>query len=113
MKYLCLVYGKEVGDYATRDEEYLRYYEDLRQSGYRSPAEVLDQARPVITVQVRNGVVSVMDGPAAAAEGQLAAFFLVDARDLNDAIRMAANDPLARIGSVEVRPVGMMSARKV
>jgi hypothetical protein len=57
------------------------------------------------TVRMRNGTLSVTDGPFAETKEQLAGFYLVEARDLNDAIQMAARIPPAREGSIEVRPV--------
>ena len=58
-----------------------------------------------MTVRVRNGQVSITDGPFAETKEQLGGFYLIEARDLNEAIRLAARMPPARLGSIEVRPL--------
>jgi hypothetical protein len=63
------------------------------------------------TVRVRNGKVSMTDGPYAETKEQLAGFYLIDANDLNEAVQVAAKIPPARVGSIEVRPVRELSAR--
>ncbi len=68
-------------------------------------AEALQPVDTATTVRVRNGKMTVTDGPFAETKEQLAGFYLVDARDLNEAIQIAAKIPPAREGSVEVRPV--------
>ena len=68
-------------------------------------AEALQPIDTATTVRVRNGKVSVTDGPFAETKEQLAGFYLIEARDLNEAIQVAAKIPPAREGSVEVRPV--------
>jgi hypothetical protein len=79
--------------------------DEFRQSGVLVAAEALQPIATAATVRVRNGKVSVTDGPFAETKEQLAGFYLLDARDLNEAIQMAAKIPPAREGSVEVRPV--------
>ena len=64
------------------------------------------------TVRVQNGKLSVTDGPFTETKEQLAGFYLIDARDLNDAIQVAAKIPPARVGSVEVRPVRALDPEK-
>lgn len=109
MKYLCLVYSEEEKLHSLpaspEDSECLAYDEELRQSGRRIAAEALESVQTATTVRVRNGKVSVTDGPFAETKEQLAGFYLIDARDLNDAIQVASKIPAARVGSVEVRPV--------
>ena len=68
-------------------------------------AEALESTRSAATVRVRNGTMSITDGPFAETKEQLAGFYLVEARDLNEAIQIAAKIPPAREGSIEVRPV--------
>jgi hypothetical protein len=68
-------------------------------------AEPLHPVETATTVRIRNGHLSVTDGPFAETKEQLAGFYLLDARDLNEAIQMAAKIPPAREGSIEVRPV--------
>lgn len=111
MKYLCLVYHDERSPGAPPDlpstfvEEVLEYQETLRQGGYHIAASQLQPVETATTIRVRNGAVSIADGPATSAPEQLGGFYLIDARDLNDAIRVAARMPPARYGSVEVRPL--------
>jgi len=68
-------------------------------------AEALQPVDTATTVRIRNGKLSVTDGPFTETKEQLAGFYLIDARDLNEAIQVAAKIPPAREGSVEVRPV--------
>ena len=77
----------------------------FRTSGLLIAAEALQPVETATTVRVRNGKVSITDGPFAETKEQLGGFFLIDARDLNDAIQVAAKIPSARLGSIEVRPV--------
>ena len=105
MKYLCLVYLEESKLHAVPDAECIACGEALRKSGHHLAAEALQPVSTATTVRVRNGSVSVTDGPFAETKEQLAGFYLVDARDLNEAIRLAAKIPPARVGSVEVRPI--------
>jgi len=105
MKYLCLVYLEEEKLRAVPDQECMTCGDEFRQSGVLVAAEALQPIATAATVRVRNGKVSVTDGPFAETKEQLAGFYLLDARDLNEAIQMAAKIPPAREGSVEVRPV--------
>ena len=105
MKYLCLVYGEEKKIGAMSDDECMAYDEALRNRGQCLASEALQPVQTATTVRVRNGKVSISDGPFAETNEQLAGFYLVDARDLNDAIQIASEIPPARVGSVEVRPI--------
>ena len=113
MKYLCLVYLDEeklAAAYAGQgehlsDEECLAYDEAIRKQGYCLASEALQPVRDATTVRVRGGQVSLTDGPFAETKEQLAGFYLIEARDLNAAIRIASGIPPARIGCVEVRPL--------
>ena len=105
MKYLCLVYLEEQKLRAVADSECMACGNGFRESGLLVAAEALQPVDTASTVRVRNGRVMVTDGPFAETKEQLAGFYLLDARDLNDAIQMAAKIPPAREGSVEVRPV--------
>jgi hypothetical protein len=105
MKYLCLVYLEEQKLRAVADTECMTCGDGFRKSGVLIAAEALQAVETAATVRVRNGKVSVTDGPFAETKEQLAGFYLLDARDLNEAIQMAAKIPPAREGSVEVRPV--------
>lgn len=105
MKYLCLVYLEGQKLHAVPDRECKTCGDGLRQNGMLVAAEALQPIETATTVRVRNGSVSITDGPFAETKEQLAGFYLIDARDLNEAIQVAAKIPPAREGSVEVRPV--------
>ena len=105
MKYLCLVYSEEGKLEAVSDRECMAFGEELQRDGYRLAAEALQSVQTATTVRVRNGRLSLTDGPFAETKEQLAGFYLIDARDLNEAIQLASKIPPARVGSIEVRPV--------
>ena len=105
MKYLCLVYLNKEKWSAVPDRDCANCGDSLRQSGILLAAEPLHPVETATTVRVRNGKLSITDGPFAETKEQLAGFYLIEARDLNDAIQVAARIPPAREGSVEVRPV--------
>jgi hypothetical protein len=105
MKYLCLVYMEQSNLDAVPDRECMAFGEDLRKSGKYIAAEALKPIDTATTVRVRNGKVSVTDGPFAETKEQLAGFYLIDAPNLDAAIQVAAKIPPARAGSIEVRPV--------
>jgi hypothetical protein len=112
MRYVCLVYREEKRvDAMSRPEfaafvaEHRAYDEALRKSGRGITAEGLQPVRTATTVRMRNGQVITTDGPFAETKEQLGGFFLIDAPDLDEAIRVAAKIPAARLGSIEIRPV--------
>jgi hypothetical protein len=112
MKYLCQVWfdgskleamSKEEKDRLDRDS--LGYDEDLVGSGHMIVAHALQSPKSAVTVRVRGGEMSVTDGPFTETKEALGGFILIEAKDLNDAIRVAAGIPLAKIGAIEVRPI--------
>jgi hypothetical protein len=105
MKYLCLVYGEEKAIQSVDDRHCLAYDADIRASGHCVASEALQPVATATTVRVRNGKVSVTDGPFAETKECLAGFYLVEARDLNEAIQLASRIPPAAVGSIEVRPI--------
>ena len=105
MKYLCLVYLEESKLRAVPDNECQACGEGFRSNGLLVAAEALQPVRTARTVRVRNGSMSVTDGPFAETKEHLAGFYLVDAPNIDEAIKIAAKIPPAREGSVEVRPV--------
>jgi len=105
MKYLCLVYLERSKWNAIPDGECFACGQEFRDSGVLVAAEPLQPVETAATVRVRNGQVSVTDGPFAETKEQLAGFYLLEARDLNEAIQMASKIPPARQGSIEVRPL--------
>jgi hypothetical protein len=105
MKYVCLVYLEEANLRAVPDSECASCGASLRADGRLIAAEALHPVETATTVRVRQGRVSITDGPFAETKEQLAGFYLIEASDLNDAIRVASKIPPAREGSVEVRPI--------
>jgi len=112
MKYLCLVYHDEKQLDALPAREYdalvgdtLAYDEELRQSGHYVASNALEYVQTATTVRVRSGKVSITDGPFAETKERLGGFILIEARDLNEAIRVASGMPPGRLGSIEVRPI--------
>jgi len=113
MKYLCLVYCEEEKLHSLpespKDAECMAYDDKLGDSGQRVAAEALQAVHTATTVRMRNSTMSITDGPFAETKEQLVGFYLIDVRDLNEALRVAANIPAARVGSVEVRPVRQLN----
>jgi len=112
MKYLCLVYGEEkVLDALSKDDmgvlvdESLAYDDVLRKSGHYLVSEALQPVEAAKTVRIRNRETFITDGPFAETKEQLLGFILIDARDLDEAVQVAAKIPLASTGSIEIRPV--------
>ena len=105
MKYLCLVYGEEKAIGAMTDDECMAYDQALRNTGKCMASEALQPVHTAATVRVRNGKVSIRDGPFTETKECLAGFYLIDAADLNEAIQIASQIPPASVGSIEVRPV--------
>ena len=112
MKYLCLVYSDEKQLENFPDDECVTYDTGLREGGSCVASEALQPVRTATTLRVRNGKVSITDGPFAETKEQLAGFYLVEAKDLDEALQIAAKIPPARVGSSEVRPVRQLSGRK-
>jgi hypothetical protein len=110
MKYLCLVYGAEALMAAMDDRECMACVDDLQTSGHYLGGEALQPVATATTLRIRQGNVLVTDGPFAETKEQLAGFYLLEARDLNDALQQAAKIPPARIGSIEVRPIRLLCA---
>jgi hypothetical protein len=112
MKYLCLVYHEEAAIEALPEREHtaiigevLDYRNELGRRGHYLASSPLQPVRTAATVRVRNGLMSITDGPFAETREQVGGFYLIEARDLNDAIRLASRMPPARLGAIEVRPL--------
>lgn len=112
MKYVCLIYDEEkLFDAMPKDQldavmgEYFALSDALVESGQMVAAEALQPVNTATVVRVRNGRLSTTDGPYAETKEQLGGFYLIEAKDLDEAIRIAGRIPSARFGSVEVRPV--------
>ena len=112
MKYLCLVFFDEKKHNALSEQEHqqltdeaLEYDEFLRKGGHFITANALQPVHAASTVRVRNGKVSVTDGPFAETNEQIGGFILIEAKDLNEAIQLASGIPPIRLGGIEVRPI--------
>ena len=111
MKYLCLICAEQVmeqmpkADADRHYEEYREFTEAISKSGHLIGANRLLPPSTATTVRVRNGKVSTTDGPFAETKEQFGGYYLIEARDLNEAIQVASRIPGARLGCVEVRPV--------
>ena len=112
MKYLCLIYDEEkkMGAMSKTDldamfGEYGAFTESITKSGHRLGGEALQPVSSATTIRIRNGKMSTTDGPFAETKEQLGGFYLIEARDLNDAIQVASRIPSAKTGSIEVRPI--------
>jgi hypothetical protein len=117
MKYLCLIYNQEknLGALSTAQwdslkEEYLAFTDGIRATGHHLGGEGLQPTVTARTVRVRNGRISATDGPFAETHEQLGGYYLIEARDLNDAIQVASRIPSAAMGSIEVRPIMELGA---
>jgi hypothetical protein len=112
MRYMLLIYEDEKGwgtmPEAERNQifgEYMQFTKDLRESGQYQAGAPLQPTSKATSVKVRGGKRLVTDGPFAETREQLGGYYLVDARDLDEAIAIAARIPSARLGTIEVRPV--------
>jgi len=112
MKFLCLAYEEEEKLNALSQDEWLKlrqetleYVDALTRDGRLVSAYPLQSATTASMVRIRDGRLSVTDGPFAETREQLGGFFLIEAEDSEDAIQIAAKWPSARIGSIEVRPI--------
>lgn len=112
MKYLCLAYeseemlnGLSASEWESLRRETLAYVAELREGGRLIATHALQSVRTAATVRCRDGKLSVTDGPFAETKEQLGGFFLIDAKDLDEALQIASRWPSARLGSIEVRPI--------
>ena len=115
MKFLFLIYHEEKILDAMPPEEMqklvdsaLDYDDEIRGSGHYIVSNALQRARTARTIRVRGGKATVTDGPFAETKEQLGGFFLIDAKDMDEACAVAARFPPARLGIIEVRPVQEM-----
>lgn len=115
MRYLLVIYNNEA-EYAARPQaevaaamaEYGTFTQGIIQNGNYKGGERLRPVSTATTVRVRNGKTLTTDGPFAETREQLGGYYVIDARDLDEATAIAARIPGARSGSVEVRPIWMM-----
>jgi hypothetical protein len=114
MQYLLLIYRNEkdaatASDAAAMTKEYGDYTQSIIKSGNFKAGDALQPTSTATSVRVREGKTLTTDGPFAETREQLAGYYLVEAKDLDEAIKLAARIPNARDGVIEVRPVRMMS----
>lgn len=112
MKYLCLVYYEEKTidamsqkEWVALNQECISCGEGLRASGHFLAGNALQPINTATTLRMRDGKAQVTDGPFAETKEQLAGFYMLDAKDLDEAIKLASKIPPARLGSIEIRPV--------
>jgi hypothetical protein len=112
MRYLCLIYDAEsvAANMSKSDAdafmgEYFAFTNDVQKSGHYVAGEALHPVATATTLRIRNGKTSTTDGPFAETKEQLGGFYLIEAKDLNEALQIAGRIPSARTGSIEVRPV--------
>ena len=117
MKYLCLFYHEEAKISAIPDVDFdahiaavLAHRAELETSGHYIACDALQFVESATTLRVRNGKMAITDGPFVETKEQLGGFYLIEAKDLNEAIRIASKMPPARPGSIEVRPIRELSA---
>lgn len=117
MQYLCLIYDDEKqweklppDESAKIMDEFFAYTDSIRKSGHYVGGNALQPTQTATTVRVRRGKVATTDGPFAETKEQLGGYYLLNARDLNEAIQLASRIPGARFGAVEVRPVMEMTS---
>ena len=115
MQYLLLIYEDEkVWNTLSEAErgkiygEYMTFTSDIKKSGHWIGGNPLQPVHTATTVRVRDGKMSTTDGPFAETREQLGGYYLVEAKDLDEATAIAARIPIARIGSIEVRPIDPM-----
>ena len=112
MRYLLLIYTNEAQDLAASPEvqgkvigEYMEMEKEMAKSKVKLAGEALQPISTATTVRVRNGKTQTIDGPFAETKEQLGGFYLIEAKNLDDAIKWAVKMPSARDGSIEVRPI--------
>jgi hypothetical protein len=116
MQYLLLIYRNEAevakmteADGVALTKEYGEFTQGIVKSGHHRAGDALQPTRTATTVRVRDGKTMTTDGPFAETKEQLGGYYLVEAKDLDDAIKLAARIPNARDGSIEVRPIRPMN----
>ena len=115
MKYLCLIYDNEAQQAKMTGEEggkmmaeYGAFTEAIKKSGHYIGGNALQPTATATTVRSRSGKISTTDGPYVETKEQLGGYYLIEAKDLNDAVKVAARIPAARLGGIEVRPIWEM-----
>jgi hypothetical protein len=110
MQYMCLIYDDESTDLPEDERnavyaEYGTFTESIKDSGNYVAGDALQPTSTATTVRIRDGKTLVTDGPFAETKEQLGGYYLVEAKDVDEALKIAERIPSARYGSIEVRPV--------
>ena len=112
MRYMCLVHFDTAimkraskADQLDLDRRSLAYDEQLKAEGHYVASQAIQEGDSAVLVRVRNGQMSTTDGPYIETKEQMAGFILIEARDMNEAVRLAGGIPIAEIGTIEVRPI--------
>ena len=112
MHYLLMIYENEKvwadmpeGQRNAMFGEYMTYTQDIKASGHLRAGDALQPVATATTVRVRDGKTQVTDGPFAETREQLGGYYLIEAKDLDEATKLAARIPSARWGSIEIRPI--------
>ena len=112
MRYMCLVHFDTAimkraskADQLDLDRRSLAYDEQLKAEGHHVASQAIQEGDSAVLVRVRNGQMSTTDGPYIETKEQMAGFILIEARDMNEAVRLAGGIPIAEIGTIEVRPI--------
>ncbi len=109
MKYACFIYGDDDplpnGEGAKLRDDSIAYHQELQRRGHLVAVEALQDADTATTVRRRKGKLSITDGPFAEIKEHLGGFFTIEARDLNEAVRIAGDHPAARWDAIEIRAV--------
>jgi len=117
MQYMLLIYGDEKqwlkfseSEQGAIFGEYMQFTQDIVKSGHFKAGDPLDDTTAATTVRVRNGKTLTTDGPFAETKEQLGGYYIVEAPNLDEALKLAARIPSARWGSIEVRPIAKVPA---
>lgn len=120
MRYMFLIYlddsrfeGMAESERIGFGNAMLDYDEDLQRTGHYITSEPLKATSEAITIRKHDGTISVTDGPFAETKEYLSGFFIVEARDMNEAIQVASHMPLATMGSVEIRPLDVLTRQTI
>ncbi len=112
MQYLLLIYDQETiwkdmseAQAGKMFAEYMAFTADIKKSGHYIAGDALQSVTTATTVRVRDGKSQMTDGPFAETREQLGGYYLIEAKDLDEASKIAARIPSARIGSIEIRPI--------
>ena len=108
MRYMFLIYDREA-EFASRSDDLMPLYgaftEEVNKAGVMRAGDPLQPAGTATTVRVRGGKTATTDGPFAETKEQLGGYYILDCKNLDEAIAYAAKIPTARFGSIEVRPI--------